>query len=64
MIRIFDRIALGLNRDYTDPNTKQIWGVEDYLAGETQGVRVYTNTGRYLGTAYRNVSDALERKGG
>ena len=62
-IDIYKRIAHGLKNDFIDEKTGQIWKVRDYLAGRTDGVRVYTLWGRFLGTAYYGHYDKGERSG-
>ena len=56
---IFLRIDCGLKDDYVEPDTKHVWHVRDYLAGKTEGV-IVTAFGKYLGTSFRTVSEAIE----
>lgn|GEM_PF-5938184 len=59
-VNIYNRISHGLREDYIEPETGHIWKVSDYLQGKTTGIRVYTNAGMFLGTAY--YSSGMTRK--
>lgn len=61
-VDIFNKISHGLKSDFTDPKTKQIWRVKDYLDGKTEGIRVYTPQGKFLGTSYYSIKEAIDRK--
>lgn len=63
-ICIFERIEAGLKKNFVDPDTKQIWDVESYLAGKTHGVDIYNpEKTRVIGTAYPTVEEAYEYAG-
>ena len=52
LVDIFNLISHGLREDYMEPETGHVWKVSDYLQGKTEGIRVYTKYGMFLGTAY------------
>ena len=47
-VRVYDKVRAG--KDWTDPETGQVYHVRDYIDGKTpRGVVVTTKYGRYLG---------------
>lgn len=62
LVEIFNKISHGLRDDYIEPETKHVWKVKDYLEKRSGGIRVYTQWGRFLGTAYVNPQFTSKEK--